>query len=244
MDGLKDGLVEDPSRCPYDPKVLVGMDLGGSKFTEADAEVLRKIWEGPRAKDGSFLWYGPSKGADLSSLSGNQPLGISMEWYRYLLNKNPKWSIAQLTPDEFERLFHHSVKEFGEVIGTRNPDLAKFRDRGGKIIIMHGQADQVIMTEGTADYYKQLMQQMGGRDKTMTFARLFLIPGAGHGNGGVGSGAVEAIIKWVEEGVAPEKLINRTQNRTRPLFPYPELARYKGTGSTDDEANFERYMPK
>jgi pimeloyl-ACP methyl ester carboxylesterase len=244
IDGVKDGLVEDPSRCAWDPKVLVGKDVGGGAITEADADVLRKIWEGPRAKDGSFLWYGPSKGADLSALGGAQPFGITMEWFRYFLTKNPKWDIKQLTPDEYERLFHHSVKEFGEVFGTRKPDLAKFRDRGGKVIIMHGHSDQLIMAEGTVHYYKEVMEKMGGRDKTMTFARLFLIPGAGHGNGGVGNGAVDAVIKWVEDGVAPEKLINRTGSRTRPLFPYPELARYKGTGSTDDEASFERYMPK
>src|SRR5262249_14626754 len=78
VDGVKDGIVEDPSRCSFDPKVLVGKDVGGSKFTEADVDVLRKIWDGPRAKDNSFLWYGPSKGADLTALAGAQPFGITM----------------------------------------------------------------------------------------------------------------------------------------------------------------------
>jgi len=72
---------------------------------------------------------------------------------------------------------------------------------------------------------------MGGPEKVLPFARLFLIPGAGHGNGGV-VGLDETIIRWVEEGVAPDKLINHEPNgRTRPVFPYPEAAKYDGSGS-------------
>src|SRR5205823_4506964 len=154
-------------------------------------------------------WYGLTKEADLSALSGGQPFGISMDWIKYYLAKDRAWDISKLTPDEFEKLFKQSVQEFGEVFGTDNPDLTKFRDHGGKVVIMHGQADQLIMTEGTIDYYKRVMEKMGGRDKTMQFARLFLIPGAGHGNGGTGNGGLDAVLKWVEEGAAPDKITNR-----------------------------------
>ncbi len=248
VDGVKDGLVEDPSRCTCDLKALVGTQVGGSEFTATDAEVLQKIWDGPRGKDGKFLWYGLSKGADLTALGGAQPFSISMDWIKYYLVKDRSWDIAKLTPDEFEKLFHQSVQDWAEIFGTDHPDLTKFRDHGGKVLITHGQADQLIPTEGSIDYYKRVMEKMGGRDKTMEFARLFLIPGAGHGFGGIGDGGLSAVIKWVEKGTAPEKLINGTQSggktRTRPLFPYPALARYKGTGSTDDAANFESYLPK
>jgi feruloyl esterase len=245
MDGMTDGLIEDPSRCNYDPKALVGTQVGDSTFTEADADVIRKIWEGPRAQDGTFLWYGLSKGTDLSALAGARPFPIPMDWVRYFLVQDAKWDVSSLTPAAFELLFQQAVEEYGAVFGTDNPDLSRFRDRGGKIIIMHGQADQLIMTEGTVDYYKRVLQQMGGREKVMPFTRLFLIPGAGHGNGGVGNGGVEAVIRWVEEGAPPDKLINKGPNsRTRPLFPYPEAAKYKGSGSTDDAANFESAMPR
>ncbi|HYA79249.1 MAG TPA: tannase/feruloyl esterase family alpha/beta hydrolase [Candidatus Nitrosopolaris sp.] len=244
MDGVTDGFIEDPSRCTYDPKALVGTQVGGSTFTEADADVIRKIWEGPRAHDGTFLWYGLSRGADLSALAGARPFPIPMDWVRYFLVQDPTWDVSNLTPAEFELLFKQSVEEYGAVFGTDNPDLPQFRDHGGKLIIMHGQADQLIMTQGTIDYYKRVMQQMGGRKKVMQFARLFLIPGAGHGNGGVGNGGVDAVIRWVEQGVAPDKLINRgPKDRTRPLFPYPELAKYKGRGSTDDADNFVSTLP-
>ena len=244
MDGVTDGLIEDPSRCTYDLKALVGTQVGGSQFSEADADVIRKIWEGPRAQDGSFLWYGLSKGADLSMLAGARPFPIPVDWVRYFLVQDPKWDVSNLTPAEFERLFNQAVEEYGAVFGTDNPDLSRFRDHGGKLILMHGQADQLIMTEGTIDYYRRVLQQMGGREKVLPFARLFLIPGAGHGNGGVGNGGVDAIVRWVEEGVAPEELINRGPNgQTRPLFPYPEVARYKGSGSTDDADNFVNTLP-
>ena len=243
LDGVTDGLIEDPSRCDYDPKALVGTEVAGSTFTEADAEVIRKIWEGPRAQDGSFLWYGLSKGADLSMLAGARPFPIPMDWVRYFLVQDPKWDVSSLTPAEFEQLFRQAVEEYGAVFGTDNPDLSRFRDRGGKIIIMHGQADQLIMTEGTVDYYQRVMERMGGREKVLPFARLFLIPGAGHGNGGV-VGLDGAIVHWVEEGVPPDQLVNRgPKDRTRPLYPYPALARYKGTGSTDDAENFVSTLP-
>ena len=243
-DGVTDGLIGDPSRCTYDPRALVGTEIGGSPFTEADADVVRKIWEGPRAQDGTFLWYGLSRGADLTALGGPKPFPIPMDWVRYFLVQDPKWDVSNLTPAEFERLFRQSLEEYGAVFGTDNPDLSRFRDHGGKIIIMHGQADQLIMTEGTVDYYRRVLQQMGGRNKVTQFARLFLIPGAGHGNGGVGNGAVDAIVRWVEEGVPPDRLINRgPRGRTRPLFPYPEVAKYKGSGSTEQAENFESGSP-
>ena len=153
MDGATDGLIDDPSCCAYDPKALVGTQVGEDIFTQADAEVIRKIWEGPRAQDGRFLWYGLSRGADLTALAGTRPFPIPMDWVRYFLVQDPHWDVSSLTPAEFERLFRQSVEEYGPVFGTDDPDLSRFRDRGGKIIILHGQADQLIMTEGSVAYY-------------------------------------------------------------------------------------------
>ena len=112
--------------------------------------------------------------------------------------------------------------------------LARFRDRGGKVIIYHGLADELIPAEGTIDYYKRVQQQMGGAEKTAQFARLFLAPGVDHGFRGAGPtpiGQMDAIIRWVEDGKAPDRLIAelKDQNgkivRTRPLFPYPQVSK-------------------
>ena len=257
-DGVSDGVIDDPLRCDWDPKALVGTKIDEDTFTEADADVIRKIWEGPRGQDGSFLWHGMARGADLSALAGTsgsplkgRPFSIPLEWLQYFLLQDPKWDFTTLTPAGFELLWRQSVEQYGAVIGTDDPDLTRFRDRGGKVIIYHGLTDQLIPAEGTVDYYKRVQQRMGGAEKTAQFARLFLAPGVDHGFRGAGPtpiGAMDAIIRWVEEGKAPDKLMAEKRDsgkviRTRPLFPYPHIAKYKGTGNTDDAESFTAHAP-
>lgn len=254
-DGVKDGVIDDPRSCAFDPSQLVGASSGGcGAFTEADADVIRKIWQGPRRQDGSFLWYGLQRGGDFSALSGTggappagRPNSITLDWWRYFLTQNPQWDWTTLTPASYERFFDQSTEEFGAVIATDNPDLSVFRDRGGKIVLWHGWADDMIPTGGSIDYYQRVQRQMGGAEKTAEFARLFLAPGVGHCSGGPGpqpAGQFDAVVRWVEEGKAPEVLnaVRRDRAgsvvRSRPLCQFPLVAKHKGTGSTDDAANF------
>jgi feruloyl esterase len=255
IDGVKDGVIEDPQRCAYDPRPLLGTSAGDcGSFTEADVDVIRKLWQGPRHADGSFLWYGLPRGADLNALwgSGGAPLrprafGIALDWFRYFLAQDPQLDWTTITPAAFERYWEQSVEQYGAVIGTDNPDLTAFRDRGGKAILWHGWADQLISAEGSVDYYKRVQEKMGGAKKTSEFARLFMAPGVGHCGGGAGPGPygqLDALRAWVEDGKAPETLAAARRDqagaitRSRPLCPYPLVARYKGSGSTDDVANF------
>ena len=255
IDGVKDGVIGDPKRCDYDPAPLIGTSAGEScgSFKEADATVIRKLWEGPRRQDGSFLWYGLPKGADLNALWTSrgtppkpQPMGITVDWFRYFLAEDPKLDGNTVTRDQYERYWDQSVEQYGAVIGTDSPDLTEFRSRGGKAIVWHGWADQLISAEGTIDYYNRVVQFMGGAEKTSQFLRLFMAPGVGHCSGGSGpapSGQQEALLAWVEEGKAPDTLLatGRSQSggtRSQPLCPYPLVAKYKGSGSTYDAANF------
>jgi pimeloyl-ACP methyl ester carboxylesterase len=255
IDGVKDGVIEDPGRCHYDPKELIGKTAGEcGTFTEADANMVRKLWEGPRREDGSFLWYGQTRGADLNALATSRgtplkPMGFpfTQDWLKYWITQNPQFDWTTMTPEAFERYWDQSLEEFGTVIGTDNPDLSAFRDRGGKAIIWHGGADQLITPEGTIDYYKRVLQQMGGAKKTAEFARFFLAPGVGHCAGGAGPnpyGQLDAVLSWVEDSKAPETLTAARRDQTgaitrsRPLCQYPLVAKYKGTGSTDEAANF------
>ena len=146
-----------------------------------------------------------------------------------------------------------SVEQYGAVIGTDDPDLTRFRDRGGKVIIYHGLADQLIPAAGSIDYYQRVQQRMGGEAKTAEFARLFLVPGVDHGFRGAGAtptGLNESILRWVEEGQAPEKLLAEKRDasgkiiRTRPLFPFPQAAKYQGSGNPDDAENFISTLPR
>ncbi len=254
-DGVKDGVIEDPKRCSYDPKALVGTSAGEcGTFTQADADVIRKIWDGPHRADGSFLWYGQARGADLSALSpssGNplkaQPFIFTTYWLRYFLTEDPQFDPLTMAPAMYEHFWDQSQEEYNIVIGTDNPDLTAFRDRGGKAILWHGWADQLITPEATIDYYKRVQQQMGGAEKTAQFARLFMAPGVGHCGGGAGPspyGQLDALLSWVEDGRPPVTLTAARRDqagpvtRSRPLCQYPLVAKYKGTGSTDDAANF------
>jgi len=232
----------------------VALDSEDNLYVSDWSGVIRKIWQGPRRRDGSFLWYGLPKGADFSGLSATggsppapKPNSITLDWWRYFLNQNPQWDWATLTPAWYELFWDQSVEEFSGVLATDNPDLSAFRDRGGKIVLWHGWADQLIYPEGTIDYYQRVQRQMGGAGETAKFARLFLAPGVGHCGGGAGpqpDGQFEAVVRWVEEGKAPEVLTAERRDgagavvRSRPLCQFPLVAKYKGAGSTDDAANF------
>ncbi len=255
IDGVKDGVIEDPTRCHYDPKELVGKSAGDcGAFTQTDVDIIRKLWEGPRRRDGSFLWYGQTRGADLNAVAASRgtplkPVGFafSQDWLKYWITQNPQFDWTTMAPAAYERYWDQSLEEYGAVIGTDNPDLGSFRDRRGKAILWHGWADQLISAEGTIDYYKRVQQRMGGAKKTAEFARLFLAPGVAHCGGGEGPnpyGQLDALLSWVEDGKAPETLTaarrdtTGTITRSRPLCQYPLVAKYKGAGSTDHAANF------
>jgi feruloyl esterase len=254
IDGVKDGVIEDPSRCTYDPKALVGTSAGEcGAITETDADIIRKIWQGPRREDGSFLWYGLSRGADLNTMAGSrgtplkpQPFVFANDWLRYYLTQNPQFDWTTVTPAAYQQLWDQSSEQYRIVMGTDNPDLTAFRDRGGKTIIWHGLADQLITADGSIDYYKRVQQQMGGAKKTAEFARFFLAPGVAHCAGGAGpqpTGVLDRLLAWVEDGKAPETLpaVRRDGSvvtRSRPLCQWPLVAKYKGSGSTDEAENF------
>jgi feruloyl esterase len=255
IDGVKDGVIEDPKRCAYDPHALVGTSVGEcGTFTQADADIVQKLWQGPTRMDGSPLWYGEPRGADLSALAASrgtppkpQAFPFSVDWLRYFITQNPQFDWITVTPAAYQAFWDQSLEQYATVIGTDNPDLTAFHDRGGKAIIWHGWADQLITADGTIDYYKRVQQVLGGPKKTSDVARLFLAPGVAHCAGGAGpapTGVLDALLQWVEDSKAPDTLtaIRRDQTgavtRSRPLCQYPLVAKYKGTGSTDDAANF------
>jgi hypothetical protein len=255
LDGVKDGVLEDPRRCTYDPKALVGTNADAcGVITEADANVIRKIWEGPRRQDGSFLWYGLSRGAAFNGLSNtggtpltSQPNGITLDWWKYFIMQNPQWTPTALTPAAYEQAWDQSVEQFGPVFATDHANLTPYRARGGKIVMWHGQSDQLIYPGGSIDYYERVQGEMGGPRSTSEFMRFYLAPGVAHCGGGTGpapSGHFEALMKWVEDGQAPDTLlaVRRDQTgritRSRPLCQYPLVAKYRGSGSTDEAASF------
>jgi len=256
LDGVEDGVISAPAMCYYDPEALVGQPMGEcGAMTSEDASIIRRLWLGPRRQDGSFLWYGAAPGADLSALSGSrgdplqpQAMGITLDWWKYFLTQNPDFDWRTLTRDSYERFWDQSVEQYAMVIATDFPNLTAFREHGGKAILWHGWADQLITAYGTTNYFDRLALTMGGQKDAEKFVRLFMAPGVAHCAGGTGpqpGGQLEALIDWVENDNAPETLQATLRDRegnviqTRPLCPYPQVARYRGRGSTDEAESFE-----
>jgi hypothetical protein len=246
-DGVVDGVIDNPLSCTWDPKSFVGTKVGESTFTDADAEVVRRIWEGPRRTNGESLWHGLDRGADLTAVGSSKGAAFALEFVRYLLLHDPNWKGPISTIAEFELLHNQAMDQYGSTFASNDPDLTKFRDHGGKLLVLHGMADQLIPAQNSIQYYESVKAKMGGAKRTAEFARLFLMPGLDHalaGTGPIATGELIDLVRWVEQGKAPDRINCECRDkagkvtRTRPVFLYPTEARYIGKGSTDDAVNF------
>jgi len=247
LDGVVDGVLDDPRRCEFDPSTLVGTSTPCGDITAADARVIQMIWDGPRGTDGSFLWYGLAKGAPLNALAGTNAFPIPVEHFRYWIKRDPAFDWKTLDYAGFEQSFRLSHHLFNDAIGTDNPDLSGFRDAGGKVLMWHGWNDQLIFPEGAIDYYDRVIETLHSTEQVQRFARLFMAPGVFHCGGGTGPQVFDmfgALVHWVENGEAPDRIIaSRVENnvvvRTRPLCTYPYVARYDGKGDPNSADSFE-----
>lgn len=246
-DGVTDGVLEDPTRCRFDPKELEckGED-GPNCLTAAQVEAARKIYAGainPRTKKqiypglerGSELGWGPMAG-------GPQPFQITLDHFKFVVFKDPDWDWKTLN---FDSDVTKTDNLDDGTLSAIDPDLARFTRRGGKLILYHGWNDQLIAPQNAINYYKSVVAKLGA--KTEASVRLFMAPGMGHCGGGPGPNSFDSLValeQWRENGKAPETIIASRRapdgrvDRTRPLCPYPQVAKYKGSGSTDEAENF------
>jgi hypothetical protein len=264
IDGLEDGLIDDPRKCVFDPardlpKCPADTD-GVACFTGAQMEALKKIYAGVTNSSGKVIFPGEPLGAEIAAqgksgweqdIAGPSKLSLprseSYMQYMYLdPAPGPSWKYTMFNFDtDPPKMAKPAAK-----INALNPDLRPLQKRGGKIIHYHGWADPMLTAFMSVDYYESALRTMGEKE-TKEFYRLFLIPGMFHCSGGVGCGTVDwltPLVDWVEKGTAPAKLIGARvergeTKRTRPLCPYPEVARYKGAGSIDDAGNFNCVAP-
>lgn len=232
LDGLKDGLIEDPRRCK-EP------DLS-SILTPEELAAVRKVWAGPLG-----IFPGWPMGSENAGGQGwspyllNPPEPMRADLFRFFLFDDPDWDWRSIDwqTEEWRRDLAYADDKLGFLNATE-ANLDRFRRRGGKLIMYAGWADPIVPPQDTVDYFEKVNRQMGD---TQDFLRLFIAPGMGHCGGGVGPNrfdSLPALNEWVTNNRAPEKLIASRPNRTRPLCPYPSVARYKGSGSIDDAANF------
>ena len=259
-DGVEDGVVDDPRDCPFDPGRLAcrGVDAPDC-LTAPQLAALRRMYAGARnPRSGEQLYPGWPAG---SEMGWPQYWGRSeparLDFWRYWVFEDPRWDPWSF---DFDRDVRRADATAGRAVDQTNPDIDSFRARGGKAIVYQGWQDPVVSALGTIAYYERVRARQGSPAAVDSFFRLFLVPGMGHCAGGEGTTSfgnagtmppvvdadhdlLEALDRWVERGVAPDRIIaSRTVDgavaRTRPLCPYPQRARYTGRGSTDEAASF------
>jgi len=248
-DGVTDGVINDPRKCHYDPSASVCQagDDPATCLTPQEARAVRKIWNGPTDRRGKErLWFGMERGASLAGIAGTSPFSIATTHQAYWVRQDPAFDWHTLEESDFEREFNTSQRKFNRVIGTDEPGLHRFDKLHGKVLMWHGEADQLIFPRGTVNYFHRVLKENGGSRQVDDFMRLFMAPGVAHCAGGAGPnpvGTLEAVVDWVEKDIVPTRILaTRTLPggavRSRPLCAYPKTARWTGAGSTDDAANF------
>ena len=246
-DGLKDGLLNDPPRCHFDPAMLTckGAD-GPDCLTPRQVEAAKIIMSPVKTSRGEEIFPGYAPGTELgwgALLGGPEPTAVTLDHYKYVVFKDPNWDWRTF---DLERDLAIAEKVDKGTINAIDPHLTPFTSRGGKLLMYHGWTDQMVGPGTSITYYDSVIKALGGPSKTMASVRLFMVPGMGHCRGGEGPNTfdmVAALEQWVEQGKAPDHILashatNGVVDRTRPLCPYPQLATYKGSGSVDEAASF------
>jgi hypothetical protein len=257
IDGLVDGLINDPRECTFDPAT----DLPPGSFTPAQVEALEKIYSDVKNSEGELLYPGTPLGAEVFAAG---MMGPASGWAMWIIGIGGP-SLQLLIGDSFMKYMAFEVDPgpdydwttfsfdtdpqkmayISSILDATDPDLSEFKAHGGKIIHYHGWADTALNPLMSVNYYESVLNFMGA-EETMDFYRLYMVPGMFHCGGGAGCDIVDwftALVSWVEDGIAPEGLIGSHIEggevvRTRPLYPYPGVAVYTGSGSIDDAANF------
>jgi feruloyl esterase len=248
LDGVKDGLIADPTRCRFDPKSLECKgDDGPACLTRAQAtaaSIVMSPAKNPRTGDEVFPGLEPGTELAWAGLVGGpEPVATALDQFKYVVFQDPAWDWRTF---DLERDLARAVHVDGGTINAINPDLTRFARRGGKLLMYHGWSDGSVAPRASVNYYTSVVKTMGGPAKTGEWVRLFMVPGMGHCGGGEGPNTfdtVAALEQWVEQGKAPDRIIasrvaGTSVERTRPLCPYPQVAAYVGTGSIDEAASF------
>ena len=240
LDGVRDGTLEDPVQCKFDPAVLrcPGAD-GPACLTTPQVEAARKIYA---ARQDVFPGLEPGSELGWATYGGPRPFSIGEDFFRFVVFQDPAWSYQALN---FDRDVALAGRMEHGVINALDPNLRPFFAHGGKLIQYHGWSDPQIPPLHSVQYYGSVVRAMGDAAVQDSY-RLFMVPGMQHCGGGSGPNqfnAVAALERWRESGQAPDRLMawrvtNSQVEMSRPLCPYPLVAHYKGVGSTNDAANF------
>jgi len=240
-DGVADRIIDDPRTCTFSARANVCGEStapASNCLTLQEADAIDRIWDGPRNARGNKIWFGLDRGTAIGALNGTNPFALGVTQFHWNMHdRNFDWTTVSI--DEYPEVAQAGSRNIADVTDTFG-DLDKFRKSGGKLLTLVGMNDQLIMPRGVVHYYREMASHYGNHDKpdferVQNFYRLFRVPGAGHC--GVPNG-FPALVDWVENGVAPQSILQQSGARSRPMCPYPQQAIYKGTGDTNDANNF------
>ena len=252
LDGVKDGIIGDPTRCKFDPTVTQckGADAPNC-LTPAQVQTAKKFYApliDPKTGEEVFPGFEPGSELRWAGMAGGpRPLAMADDLFKYIVFQDPNWDF--LTMDVSKDLPRARKIDNGDISPT-SANIKKFVGRGGKLIMYHGWGNQNVAPLSSVHYYEKLTSAMG-KSQVEDSVRLYMVPGMGHCTGGEGPNVFDtltALENWREHGVAPKEIVasqivKGTVTRTRPLCPYPQVAQYKGTGSTDQAENFICRLP-
>jgi len=261
-DGVADGMVHNVKACHFDPAVL---QCGGAKAStclSADqVAALKDVFGGPKNSAGQALYTGQPWDPGLAAPGwrawtlGSSTTATPDSRYNTLMADalaNEFFTPPDPTFNPLNFNFDTDparMSWFSAIYDTyADANLSAFKQRGGKLLFIHGMSDPIFSASDTLAYYERLAANNGGLAATQGFARTFLVPGMNHCSGGPATDtydSVQAMVDWVEKGVAPEAIAATAAasnayfpGRSRPLCAYPKFARYKGSGSPEDASNF------
>jgi feruloyl esterase len=244
LDGVADGVIENPRQCSFDAGVLACKGGDGPEcLTAPQVVAARKLYNSSiNPRTGLPVYPGLEKGSELGwgTWAGKTPLAIALDYFRFVVFSKPDWDFKTLN---FDSDVARAEAMDGDRINATDPNLKPYFAHGGKLLQYHGWNDPQIAPGNSLDYYKSVVAKLGPVDDSY---RLFMVPGMAHCRGGEGADTfdtVAALEKWVEEKQAPEQIAayrmdGRKAVRSHPLCPYPQVAVYKGSGSVDDAANY------
>ena len=256
VDGVEDGVIDNPQGCQFDPEKELPVCSGEAEtencFSDSQLASVKKIYSGP-VSNGELIFPGlplgievlvPRRGGQVSFWEHLSTLAerYGQPFFRFAAFETPDpgydWRSLDFDADVAR------LDWLRPILDAKNPDLGHFRDRGGKILMYHGWVDQSLNPLQSFDYYEAVQRKMG--PSTDDFFRLYMIPGMFHCGGGVGVNQFnrnDPLVDWVESGSPPHHLmgsrvVDGEVLYRRPLCPYPEVARYQGSGSISEAANW------
>jgi feruloyl esterase len=251
-DGVADGILTDPRSCSWDPGVLACKGSASADcLTPAQVETVRRVYAGVKTKNGEYAAMPLMRGGEtdwVTRMIGttDQPLGLNSvlggPFMAYIVKSDPSYNILAFDP---EREMATLSSGLAAEVHQQNADISKFISRGGKLLLWHGFNDPGPSPLSSIEYMERVKAKVPAAKDSV---RLFLAPGVLHCGGGAGPDrfdSLTAIENWVEKGAPPASMIATKANSpiSRPLCPYPQVAKYKGSGDTNDAANFTCSAP-